>query len=222
MTPATNGPDQTASAKGFFVSRRVLLGLGAALLVAVGIGIVVTYANTPIKILTTKALIFTPFTTVGLSNNVSVVARGTGSCWEGSVAVLGDRNAWRCTQGNEILDPCFSSPYNFNLNYVACAGNPWSGIKVIRLSAPLPTSIANSSNGANLSSAWALQLGNGDHCVVGTGENAIVSGIIMDYYCISGAVAGSLDNNRQPWTIEYLPKGSDTISAISVRSAWAG
>jgi hypothetical protein len=47
-----------------------------------------------------------------------------GYCWTGSIAAPYRTDAWRCTEGNAIHDPCFSLP---NRNFVVCGANPVTG-----------------------------------------------------------------------------------------------
>jgi hypothetical protein len=83
-----------------------------------------------------------------------------GSCWTTSIASR-RRDAYRCTSGNEIYDPCFRA----GSKSVACpsALTPSSGVRVL-LTKPLPASQAGQSH-----NVWMMVLANGVKCNMGTG-----------------------------------------------------
>lgn len=166
----------------------------------------------------TTVRIWAPFTLTGLNPDIAVTGRGTGTCWGPSVAD-NSPDAYRCSVGNEIRDPCIVSPYGPPYPPLACARDPWSGVFLLSLSAPLPTFTGGNPSGPV--PGWALELANGDRCVTMTGTNPVVGGIALNYGCGHGG-AGILEKSRQPWTVEYLPEGSTTVSPVAVAVAWTG
>ena len=155
-----------------------------------------------------------------LSPKVTITTHSSGYCWIGSIATT-DRAAWRCLSSNSIYDPCIAPAYAAAAKQVICVDSPWTGAIALQLTQPLPLEAANKATGSGLNANWALELANGQRCVVGTGANSIVGGIPLDYYCGSGGFAGGLVTSEQPWTVEYLPPGADTLRSVPIAAAWA-
>ncbi len=141
---------------------------------------------------------------------------GSGYCWTGSNQVP-DPNAYRCFEGNQILDPCFASPFSKHVTTVAC-GDPWTGVLVLRLTKPLPAV----TSGADVypEAGWLLQLANGSRCQLADGATGSVDGIRVAYECDSRAEAGALNWSGQPWRVEYIAKSAQKPSWESVVTAW--
>ena len=99
-----------------------------------------------------------------------ITATVNGSCWTTSIASP-RTDAFRCTSGNRIFDPCFKS----GGKTVVC---PTDLIRnratLVRLTAALPRN-TNPGNAA----AWAFQLASGAMCQMGTGT--IIPG--YPFYC---------------------------------------
>jgi hypothetical protein len=83
-----------------------------------------------------------------------------------------------------------------------------------------PPTAGSAKAGKHLSS-WAVELGNGDRCIVSTGMTAVVAGVSMYYGCISGA-AGDLDKSAPTWTVRYEAKGASALETVPVTAAWDG
>ena len=144
----------------------------------------------------------------------------SGSCWEGSLALYQDASAWRCTAANQIMDPCFTPPGQPDASQLICASSPWAPATRLMLTQSLPLEAANSP-GSGPTPVWAMELTNGDRCVLGTGTATQVGAVTLDYLCTSGSLAGKVDRNHQPWTVQYRPARSSTLRSVGVRNAWA-
>lgn len=179
-------------------------------------------ANQATPLLRTSVKFATPWTqSATLSTQEKVTSRVSGSCWTGSLAVVSS-DAWRCAAGNAIYDPCFSS-FSFKPTDVACMNSPWTGIVLMHLTKPLPTSQGHPNTNENAPTAdWALELSNGAHCVLITGTIGVLGGVWLPYYCSSGASAGTLNTQSEPWTVEYNRQGSDILYEVDVTVAWGG
>lgn len=172
--------------------------------------------------LRTDVQFVTPWTPIAaLSPQEKVSSSVSGSCWTGSIAV-DDSHAWRCASGNAVYDPCFAA-YSYRPAEVVCLDSPWSRVVLLHLTKQLPTSRGNAmTNKSEPSANWALELSNGDHCVIGTGTASLLGGVRLPYNCSSGALAGIVNTTFEPWTVEYYRQGSGHLFEEDVRVAWGG
>lgn len=113
--------------------------------------------------------------------SVALLASGptrTGSCWTGSVAV-NSANAWRCTVGNEIHDPCFTA--GSNRSELVCDFDPATGQGGfnLKLTKPLPNAAAD----RGPTRPWILQFADGELCRPYTGTMPITDKGGIAYYC---------------------------------------
>jgi putative hemolysin len=101
-----------------------------------------------------------------------------GSCWTSSLAVWRE-DAWRCTVGNEIYDPCFSSGES-----VICGANPTTPTVsfILTLTEPLPEPEAP---GDTAGHAWLVELADGTVCGYATGATGGVGDDRINYLCPS-------------------------------------
>ncbi|SRR5579871_4775229 len=141
----------------------------------------------------------------------------TGSCWTDSIAVA-RRGAWRCTVGNEIYDPCFSSPDLRGA--VICNANPARGTAgfVLKLTRPLPQPSGQSPTHPR---PWLVKLADGTDCEIQTGTIAFVAGLAVPYGCSDSKPCG--DNgcpymtgltanfkHGQPWSADKVAFSSSS------------
>ena len=102
---------------------------------------------------------FVPINPGGLNVGLAVTSEERGSCISGSLADAGRPDAWRCTAGNAILNPCFASPFALpdEPGTLACLESPFGGDVVqLTVTEPLPEAGANRADLTQL--AWALEL----------------------------------------------------------------
>jgi hypothetical protein len=101
-----------------------------------------------------------------------------GSCWTESIAVSRS-DAWRCTVGNGISDPCFTIPAN--RGQLICGANP--ALKtdgfVLKLTKPLPTA-AHRDRKAR---PWIFRLADNSICQAMTGTLPSVNGEPARWSC---------------------------------------
>ena len=143
----------------------------------------------------------------------------TGSCWSSS-DVLNRADAWRCTSGDDIYDPCFSIPGNSQA--VICDTSPLSnstGFK-LNLIEPLPSHWTITTN-----SALAFELADGTNCSFVGGATAAFGGKRVNYSCSDGWwILGELQKG-QVWTAQKIRQSSDFSSIVesvqvSIRIVW--
>lgn len=145
---------------------------------------------------------FQPFGANGALVGLRPGATLKGSCFSGSIG-LPRPDAWRCTVGNEILDPCLVSPQGVGAGLVCVVGS--KGVR-LRLTKPLPRAMRNRPEASFF--AWRLALANGDVCQRFTGTAAgAVQGRGLVYGCTSGGTTTDPTRVARGWTVRYLAKG---------------
>lgn len=169
----------------------------------------------------TRASVFHAFTSAGKpAGHVARTLRG--SCWTGSLAA--DRaDAWRCMAGNEILDPCFSSPRA--RGRVLCpATGPWSSSLVeLKLTKRLPGQYANRRRPSTFGLPWALRTTLGWRCELATGATTVVHGLRLNYFCTGTkqGLWGSPLRASEPWRIYVAPSSARTLRRrVGISVAW--
>ncbi len=154
----------------------------------------------------------------------------SGSCFDNSIAQPYRSDAWRCTAGSTIYDPCFSS--ESNKNKVVCQMNPLGeDVFIINLTEPLPLSkkVEFKENWA-----WFLELEDGTICSPYTEKNPLINEEKAIYGC-KPQVKGDLDVligdliNGETWkarrivvTKDSAGTGWDTKSSedINIKNIW--
>lgn len=168
----------------------------------------------------TEVRIFTPLAGTKLAAGLTAGASVTGECFAASLASQGRPDAWRCSAGNLILDPCFESqPPGGAL--LACASAPWSPqVRLLKRSKPVPQDQANQ---GELSSAhpWALELADGAHCTYLTGATAALAGMRLNYGCPGSIdVYGDVDRTRPLWRVFERRANAPVARQVDVLVAW--
>ena len=128
----------------------------------------------------------------GLRPGYVVQHSGRGHCWTTSFV---HGRAYRCFQGNRIMDPCWKA----STNSVVCLLLPWSSkVTRLRLTKRLP------STGTYGGRLWGLRLGAGvgANCLVSTGAGGFIGDRHISYYCSGDWVLLGAPNRAQAvWTI---------------------
>jgi hypothetical protein len=161
----------------------------------------------------TATIDFHPYDRSGqLAVRVADVVRG--QCWTTSIAAPNAR-AYRCFQGNKILDPCFAPVHRATPVQLACMQAPWSRALMLQVNGSLPAP----TNGLP-SRPWALQLGNGTRCVASTGTVPEVAGVNLAYHCIDGGNAALGGPGGGMLTAQYAAAGAQTLTSMTVSTVW--
>ncbi|MGC9221540.1 MAG: hypothetical protein ACP5H2_09365 [Solirubrobacteraceae bacterium] len=148
---------------------------------------------------TARLAVFTAHGT--LAPEFHVAARGDGYCWTASLAAQ-TPHAYRCFEGNMILDPCFAS--SAHAHSVACFISPWRPVTILTLTRRLPRT-APLPPGPQL--PWAILTADGRHCVYMTGATAPVGGERINYGCTGGSFLVGNPDTRQPlWRIRSVKR----------------
>jgi hypothetical protein len=125
-----------------------------------------------------------------------------GECWVGSAAASGRTDAWRCTTGNNISDPCFSIAARQDV--VVCGADPTAGDVgfVLRLTKPLPADARSGSP-----APWLLRLVDGQTCRLLTGTAPVIHGELAPWSCTRGYVT-KIDRGGPAWSAEWYPSAA--------------
>ncbi len=155
---------------------------------------------------------FRPFTSGGeLAVPVADVVRG--ECWTTSVAAPVP-GAYRCFEGNKILDPCFAPAHPAHPLQVACIAAPWSRALMLTVSGALP----KPASGDAASRPWAFQLNTGVRCVASTGMVPSVRGVNLGYHCADGGNAALAADGSA--TASYAAAAATTLQTMAVTTIW--
>jgi hypothetical protein len=147
---------------------------------------------------------------------VPVTASVRGQCWTTSIAAPVP-NAYRCFQGDKILDPCFAPAHSAAPVEVICLATPWARGVRLRVSGHLPESTAG---GVVASRPWAFQLHNGVRCVASTGTVPAVAGENLGYHCANGGDAAIRTDVVDVVTADYAAAGAHTLRTMTVTTMW--
>lgn len=162
----------------------------------------------------TASIQFRPYDGAGqLSVKVADVVRG--QCWTTSIAAPNAR-AYRCFQGNKILDPCFAPAHPTNPVQLACLPTPWSRALMLRVNGALPAP----SDGNLPPRAWAFELGNGTRCVASTGTVPEVAGTNLGYHCSDGGNAALGGPGGDTLVAQYAAPQATTLTSMTVTTVW--
>ena len=159
---------------------------------------------------TTKVKIYTPLDGGDLVRTFHFTQKTKGACLAGSAADPRS-DAWRCSIGNRLIDPCFSDPKAHT--WVACPANgtPFGlGVIRVKLTKPLPRRLGNHGSPGQ-GNPWAVKLAGGNVCTFLTGATFVFHGKRVNYGCakttfLAGIpkttfLAGSPNRSSPAWTI---------------------
>jgi hypothetical protein len=161
----------------------------------------------------TTTVAFSAYTPAGaLAVKVQDVVRG--QCWTASIAAPA-ADAYRCFQGNKILDPCFAPKHRSSPVQLACVDAPWDRAVMLqvtgRLPAPAPHSAAR---------PWAIELANGVRCIASTGTVPAVGGVNLGFHCADGGDAALSGVQGSMLAARYAAAGATTLTTTGVRTIW--
>lgn len=177
-------------------------------------------ANAADSFSATQIKLFTPYGPGGLSKALSVAETVTGNCFAESVADSSRNDAWRCTAGNAIHDPCFGNIMGDNKS-LACARSPWDNKVTVMNGTNPPSSGKRKEMPRSQAMPWALELANGDHCALFTGATAPIAGMRINYGCPGGGlVVGDIDRSQSIWRVFYQKEGAPSLDQVDVTVAW--
>jgi len=125
-----------------------------------------------------------------------------GSCWTNSIAAPFRGDAWRCTVGNNIHDPCFQIPGNANLLCDPNFGNIADTSPVIlSLVKPLPKPGKIPAPRSPADGAWLIKIKGGILCSPFTGTLPFSDkGDVATYGCSDKRLIFGINADKKIWT----------------------
>ena len=170
----------------------------------------------------TRQVVYEPWNLKGHLDPGLIPTVETGQCFSGSI---GDPrvDAWRCSAGNSIFDPCFSRPYSVTGPVICPGPAPWrSHVVELRLGARLPERYANKVN-SGPGETW-LRLANGATCEVLTGETPELGNLRGALACSDQAYVDRVSTDSPRWQVQefrYWSQPAIPLRTIAVAQAWS-
>ena len=168
----------------------------------------------------TEVKLFEPWNPHGLSIGIAVQQKLSGKCFAQSAASSSREDAWRCSAGNEIQDPCYMQVMG-DQKQLACARDPWSAnVNLFTLEESLPSAERKGAKMAD-SPPWALELADGSKCTLMTGGTFMMAGMRANYGCIGGRnLFGDIDRTQAVWRIFSHTDKSIALTQSAIAVAW--
>jgi hypothetical protein len=169
----------------------------------------------------TRAVVMAGFTVGGVPT-MRITRTVRGSCFSTSDATLRD-DAYRCTSGNELFDPCLAPPPSVRAGQVVvCPTDPFrnTGIE-IRLTKRLPHNGGPTPSDRGV--PFAIRLTNGCEAMLDTGATAAIGRIRANYYCprTHQWLWGAPSRRDRLWTIYSAPLNAKRLTRrVSIAEAW--
>lgn len=197
------------------------LGVLTILAIALaGCGSTTTHAQSSAVVPTTTAIhIYIPVSAQG-KPLLTITHTAAGECFTGSF-VIPAPEGWRCSRGNEILDPCFT-PTPGGHTEVICPASPWA--HTAQRLAPVHFT-GKGNNGESREPlhdpAWAIELANGAHCLILQGATSVQGNLPYSYQCNDGlALYGNENRETRPWTIFGRHAHTPQLSTEQISAIW--
>ena len=145
----------------------------------------------------------------------------SGSCFSGALTIDRD-DAGRCSVGNYLYDPCFSSTHAPGV--VVCPGPELRAGVEITLTRGLPRRYVDAGRPSLSHQPWNIELGDGQHCEFDSGATTILDGDRLNYSCGPGgnlALWGYPRRSAEPWTILAAPYSAKRLhQRRAIRHVW--
>ena len=168
----------------------------------------------------TEIKMFEPWNPHGLSIGIAVQQKLSGKCFAESAASPNRPDAWRCSSGNAIQDPCYMQVMG-DQKQLACARDPWSAnVNLFTLEGSLPSAERKTPQKDD-SLPWALELADGSKCTLMTGGTYMMAGLRANYGCVGGRdLFGDIDRRQPTWLIFSHTEKSIALTQSAIRVVW--
>ena len=161
----------------------------------------------------TELKLYRPFVE---EKKLAIIQKTSGECWQQSKRIQRE-DAWRCTVGEKVYDPCFVKPHG-SLKTALCPQSPWNSDTVeIDLVSPVDGS-QNVTLDMSEAYPWALELTTGEKCqAVDEGEE--YDGLPVHYHCDGQTILiGRVQRCTTLWRM--LQKNTAGVSTTFIARAW--
>ena len=169
----------------------------------------------------TRIKLLTPWGPNGLSIGMATTQEVNGSCFTHSLASPSRPDAWRCTAGNGLMDPCYQRILGDERQLACPVGGPWPA-NVVQLTLTQPLAQEDRKQPSRDSVLpWAIELANGQKCTQSTGATAPVAGMRINYGCPDGfIIVGDIDRSQPVWRAFSQGQKSIALEEVDVAAAW--
>jgi hypothetical protein len=169
----------------------------------------------------TETKLLTPFGIKGLAEGLQVTEKVSGKCFAASEASPPRPDAWRCSAGNAILDPCYQRIMGDEKQFACPVEGPWSQkVVLLTLTEALPNPTHKDMH-AEPALPWAIELANGKRCSLLTGASAPVAGRRINYGCPGGfQVVGDIDRSSPVWRVFFQAENASVLEQVDVLVVW--
>ena len=164
--------------------------------------------------------VFSPWAGSIPAQGVTISQTLRGSCTHGS-EVLTRFDAWHCSVGGRVYDPCFANTRVDAGAHVLCMNSPWEDATAIELKQRLPIGLANPSGDPRRFPPWAMLTAAHEECELATGSLGRIAGLRVDYACAGSGLLLGLPTRGRTWTQPYA--ASSTAKAyrrVPLLSIW--
>jgi eukaryotic-like serine/threonine-protein kinase len=147
----------------------------------------------------------------------AVTRHANGSCFTSS-NVIARSDAWRCSVGNELYDPCFT----VNQTQVLCPNDgPWANRGIL---VNVPGGLTNSTGVKDQGTSglpWAIQLADGSRCLPIGGASNVIANQRLNFDCTGGlGLYGNVQRSGEVWMIYAGAPHSAQITLRPIAIAW--
>jgi len=140
----------------------------------------------------------------------AAVSTESGSCFASSIAAPYRDDAWRCTVGNAISDPCFSFGTGSSLLCGVDPSDPSAASTfILTLTAPLPKPDGHLTPATPADGAWLIKLADGTVCTPFTGTLPFsAGGDVANYGCSDKRLIFGINTDQVVWTAKVGTLGA--------------
>ncbi|MFC5784709.1 serine/threonine-protein kinase [Streptomyces aureus] len=168
----------------------------------------------------TQVVTLSPWSLDGTpASGITITDRADGSCFGTAEATM-RTDAWRCTAGDRILDPCFSPDSNPEDTSALCMdGAP---DRMVELSVPqgFPGNNNHMPDGPDIEPI-ILVLANGARCSFTGGGTTTLAGQRQNYGCDNGGYLYGYPNKTAAlWTVSYSAPHSGTSVSTPITTVY--
>ncbi len=176
----------------------------------------------------TDVRLLLPYGAQGLDADLATAANVTGVCGFSSLMATGRPDAWDCLgDDDQIYDPCFENPYApaDAPGELVCFTSPFAAdVVLLALDEPLTREKESPADAAADPWAlpWAVELANGERCVLQSESELVLAGEAVHYECADGgAILGEVDSRLPVWVVSYLAQDASETTLAEVAVAWS-